>query len=495
MKKDLLSFFKENKKKFALLLMLYLLATLAIGMANYPYIDDIGRQVTGQANFAEAYARYFSEYASWLVQGNSHLTDMGLATPLLSASLLTLTSFLALFALSDGENLSWASAVASAFIGINPWFTEALSFRFDSPYIVLSVLVSVLPFIYYHKLKEAKQTGFFLLSLLGIFLMLNTYQASSGLYIVLLLTLIYKDLLAGETWQAALKRGITGAAAYLTALLLYLLQLALNPQLADRGDNTKLAEWTDLPRKIIENIRVYFDTLRAQSTSLWLFLFALLAALFIFQTFQYSRLKRGQTLALTVFYLLSSASLSFGLYSAFAITLADDRPRYIYGFAFFLSMIFILAGKDCSLKKQLNTVKLSTAALLIYYTLAFVFSYANTLYHQKETFERQSALLAGDLNQHLTSKNQTVYINKLFKDSAVYHNTLTNYPILDELIPRNADLYWPNVLWFNTLTHLDVSLTKTDIRESELRQADRLVSNPHYSIYRHNSKLYINMKH
>ena len=66
---------------------------------------------------------------------------------MVSAIILTLTSVVVLYVMFDGEQISWVSAMGSVFIGINPWFLEPISFRFDAPYICLSVLVSVIPII------------------------------------------------------------------------------------------------------------------------------------------------------------------------------------------------------------------------------------------------------------------------------------------------------------------------------------------------------------
>ncbi|MFR6452535.1 MAG: glucosyltransferase domain-containing protein [Streptococcus sp.] len=43
--------------------------------------------------------------------------------------------------------------LSSIVIGVNPWFLEALSFRFDNPFMSLSILVSLLPFIFWESKK------------------------------------------------------------------------------------------------------------------------------------------------------------------------------------------------------------------------------------------------------------------------------------------------------------------------------------------------------
>ncbi|WP_303975311.1 glucosyltransferase domain-containing protein, partial [Streptococcus merionis] len=171
MNKKMKSFVALNKSKIAVVFILYLMPLIAIGNVNYPYIDDIGRRIEGVANFGEHYSRYLSEFASYVVHGGTHLADAGLTTFILCAIILTITSFVLLFIINEGDKISWLEAIASIFVGLNPWFLEPLSFRFDAPYISLSVLVSVFPFIFY---KESYKR-YFIASVIGVFLMCNSY--------------------------------------------------------------------------------------------------------------------------------------------------------------------------------------------------------------------------------------------------------------------------------------------------------------------------------
>jgi uncharacterized protein involved in cysteine biosynthesis len=204
MKNKFLYFLHLNRNKILLIFFLYIFATCSVGVVNYPYIDDIARRVEGVGNFAAHYSRYLSEYASYVVQGSHHLTDTGLTTFVLSAIILTISSSLVLYVLFKGKKVSWISALGSIFIGINPWFIECLSFRFDAPYICLSVLCSVLPFILY----ESKAINYFMLSVVGVFLMCNSYQGSSGIFIIMLLTLLYRDYIENSSIFELIKKAI-----------------------------------------------------------------------------------------------------------------------------------------------------------------------------------------------------------------------------------------------------------------------------------------------
>ena len=77
---NLKGYIKRNKFVLSLILGVYLLVNINISLAEYPYIDDIGRQVLGYTGFSEHYSRYLSEFSARLIQGGTHLTDPGLTT-------------------------------------------------------------------------------------------------------------------------------------------------------------------------------------------------------------------------------------------------------------------------------------------------------------------------------------------------------------------------------------------------------------------------------
>lgn len=481
-------FITANKRKLLVILFCNLAMNITIGLVDYPYIDDILRQRQGIANFAAHYARYFSEYASWFFQGNRHLTDMGLTTHVLSACIMSLTAYLVLYILSKDLKLSWLSAIASILIGINPWFLEVLSFRFDSPYICLSVLVSVIPFVF---LKHHKVFSFFISTIVSIFLMCNSYQASSGIYIVTLLTIIFYNLLSGHDIKNELFTILIAGVAYSIGMFLYLVEMKFNPQLLERGDSTKISEISDLIPNIIENVRIYALTLKNQSANVWLYLFIFTFIIFTLQVLTFKQTNFFKRSIYFILYVFVGFIFSYGVYLFMATTLADDRPRYIYGFAYFISIMLIVSG---SFKEnKIRWLQTGIVGLLCYYMLSFGFTYASTLKYQKNTFENQVLMLADDITDLELDNISTVYINKFLKNSVVYDNTKINYPILDDLVPNNESLYWPNFMWFNSVSHLDINFQPKDT--SDLGEEYQLVlSKKFYDIFKKDDELFINMK-
>lgn len=191
-------------------------------------------------------------------------------------------------------------------------------------------------------------------------------------------------------------------------------------------------------------------------------------------------------------YLILAAVFSYGVFLVFTESLATWNPRYAYGFGVFIAIIMIcLTAKSSS--RSINLASKGISLLLTYYLISFVFTYAVTLNYQKESFEKQSVILATDLKSTLSTENRNVHMNKLFRETPVLLNSEINYPILRALIPRNDDLYFVNNIIFNTYTGLDVSISQ--IPEAfDQSSAKFEVSNIYYDIYSKDDSLYIFMK-
>ncbi|MGC6570048.1 glucosyltransferase domain-containing protein [Streptococcus parasuis] len=480
---------RTNKFQIGFVAAIYLLFAIYLGSINYYYIDDIGRRLDGTTGFAQHYARYFAEYASHLVQGDSHLTDLGLTTYILSALILTQISSLVIYIVNSEETISWVTAFVSIFIGLNPFGLELFSFRFDTPYMMFSLLFVIIPFLWF----KTNQKLYALSSIIGIFLMFNSYQASSGIYIMLVIFLGLLEFAKELDFMRHFQFLLSSAAYYGIALVSYFIEMRMNPQLLSRGENTSIASLTELPAAIVNNTRVYFETYQNELPNLWKFCILILIVVFILQLIFSARKSRVFLFFISLMYLLMSAVLSFGVYIASTATLADDRPRYAYGLAILVGVIVIYVVSKRN-QRFLNLVGKLVAIVLTYYTLSFSMAYVSALDNQKTDFEMQAAVLSTQINTYLTDENNLVFINRFLEDSQAYVNATTNYPILDNLVPSNQAVYWPNVMWYNSITHSNINFQGFDFSTVDLSTFELLQSNYNFDIYRNDYQLYVYMK-
>lgn len=478
----------KNKYLIFMTVGIYEAAILAIGIVNFPYIDDTARQLAGGTDFAKSYSRWGSEFASWLVQGSRHLTDMGLTTHILTGMILAFASIIAVYVLND-KKLAVLPLVVSTIIGLNPWFLQNVSFRFDSPYMALSILASFAPFLWWEKNKKT----FFIMSIIGIFFMCNTYQASSGIYIVMVLALALKEIVSNEKMAKILQKVLLSAIAYMIAMFVYLFETKFNPELANRGGNVVVARLVDMPKTILDNSQMYLNKILEQSAHIWIYLFVILIALFILTNVLSSEANFFKTLFFVIAYLILAAILSYGIFLIFPEKLALASPRYAYGFSVFVALTFILLLRKMPLF-SFNLVTKLLVSLFCYYLLSFPFIYAASLHYQKESFERQSLILATDLKNVITPDTTGIYSNTLFKESPILLNTERNYPIIDNLVPHNQEIYWPNQLLFITYTGIQFNIQAFAVDKFEKKAEELKVSDYYYDIYKKDTNIYVIMK-
>lgn len=482
---EFLSVAKKNILKVACLLFIYEFVLILIGMTNFPYIDDTGRQIQGNTFFGAHYSRWGSEFLSWIVQGNDHLTDLGIVTFILSGIVLTFASLILVYVLND-KRIGWLPMIASSLLGLNPWFLGCVSFRFDGPYMTVSVLSAIFPFLYWNK-----KGIFYPLSIICIFLMCNTYQLSSGIYIVIVLTLLFKEFLQKENIFHLLKTALFSALSFSAGILLFFFETKLNPEIAKRGASVEIASLTELPISFARNAHVYFATIYRQSSFHWKVLAVVLMIIFIGTCIKKSKITAIGTGISAIVYLGLASVLSYGVFLVFSASLASSNPRYAYGFAAFFT-ILLICMTDYSKTIGLKRVTRFTSVLFLYYLLSFPLVYAAQLHFQYESFQNQSLQLSSDISPYINDKRKTVITSRLFKNSPILVNSEQNFPMLNDLVTNNEWLYWPNNYLFNTISGLDVTFAPHVHPENfSASGKEKVVSNYFYDIYTTDQELYI----
>ena len=462
---NLKGYIKRNKFVLSLILGVYLLVNINISLAEYPYIDDIGRQVLGYTGFSEHYSRYLSEFSARLIQGGTHLTDPGLTTNIISAFILTFASTILLFVLFPSKKVTPVLALASTVIGINPWFLEPLSFRFDNPFMSLSILVSILPFIFWESRKL-----FSICSVVCIYLMCNSYQASSGIYILMTLTLLFLEVV--YSGKLNIKSLVCSILSYVGGMVLYKIQITIKPPIfADQGNIPSLLH---LPSIMLANAKGYLKNIYLQSTKVWILLFIV-------------------ALAFTFAWLALGSILSYGSYLILSEQFYLLRPRYEYGLGVFSSIVLVVSLGITNRNQIINVLKSVFSSLLIFYFLAFSFIYVSNLKQQNNTFEVQSAMLGNSLNKYLNDKNNVVNINRFVANSPIYENATSVYPMISSLIMPNTNVSWDMTMRFNAITKFNVDFKPFDATtvNSEYKQ---LETTKMYDVYTKDNELFVVMK-
>ena len=184
---DFRSFVKPGLVMFGV----YLLGILTIIRADFSYLDDLGRSSDGSRGWYY-WSRYVSEFSSILVHGDTNLTDISPLPQLLAILILSISSVLLVYVIGN-RKITLMRLFASIPLGLSPYFLECLSFRFDAPYMALSILASIVPFLFITRKK-----AFLVCSAVSLLIMCMTYQAASGIYVLIVIILGFRDWISRE---------------------------------------------------------------------------------------------------------------------------------------------------------------------------------------------------------------------------------------------------------------------------------------------------------
>ena len=188
------------RKLFFALLFIYGFAINAIIRANYNYIDDLGRVAQGYRGW-DNFSRFTSEYLSIFIHTNRFLNDISPLPQYLAVFLLAISSLILIVLITDNLKFTWWSVIAVIPLGLSPYFLECLSYKYDSPYMSLSVLASIGPLIFMDSKRMVYTSAVFI----GTLIMCTTYQVSSGIFVLCSLFVYAKRLNRSEEHTSELQ--------------------------------------------------------------------------------------------------------------------------------------------------------------------------------------------------------------------------------------------------------------------------------------------------
>ncbi|WP_311749210.1 glucosyltransferase domain-containing protein [Proteus terrae] len=166
------------KNKFILLLcVIYILPII---LANVYYIDDMGRAASGYGWDDDG--RIFATLIMQAISFNQIIASIYPLSLIISAFIILLSGYIVSQVLIQKNNSFYN--ISSLILLTSPFYLENLSYRYDSIPMSLSVLLSVIPFLYKSKLK------FFISSLFCLTIVFGLYQTSSMIYFAVLVCIL-----------------------------------------------------------------------------------------------------------------------------------------------------------------------------------------------------------------------------------------------------------------------------------------------------------------
>ena len=241
-----------NKKEFIssvlFLSIIYVLAISSIIRANFSYIDDLRRSIEGNA-LGGSFSRHISNFLGYFIHAGG-ITDISPLPQLVACFILAITGFLLVKIICNKTNY-WL-LIASLPLGISPYFLECFSYKFDAPYMAISILASVFPFIFMNKNRWL----FSVICLLSTLVMTMTYQAASGIFLMLTLYVFFTNLNYKRT---TLKKNFIflciSLISFCVAILMFRLWF-MTPNESGSYVSTEMTKFTNLITVFLHNLYV-----------------------------------------------------------------------------------------------------------------------------------------------------------------------------------------------------------------------------------------------
>ena len=363
--------YKPFLKPFLFIFVIYCISMLAIWRSGVSFIDDNGRALTGKG-WTSDFNRYSSSILSFfLIQLNTSLVDISPWSQIIAMAFLATASLLMVYYFGDIHKKT--HLVASALVGLTPFTLVCWLYKFDAPCMAMALLTSTIPFIFIKESSTKKDLiKFTIASIIGLLITLTSYQAFSGVYLLIALAFVLKYFLGEQKLRPLFKYLGCGLFSFLIAGIAF----KLLPT-ASGYRSIETLSFSNLIPDIFHNIANIFTQIFASFAPSWILFTALSLICASITIFINTKSKTGRkfiSLAAFVIFFLLAIPFSYGIYLLLAD--APTNPRSLIGIGSILAIFTIIALNKFSKKQNIyiKTILAAPAIVLVY--LFFIYSFA-----------------------------------------------------------------------------------------------------------------------
>ena len=339
MQEKLIRFFTTRlkvKQSFLILFFLYILSYYKLLTCNYLYADDQGRKYMGYHGWLD-WSRWTNTLLSNIIHTDTFLSDISPLPQIMACALLALASLLAVQIIFGEKEVSLIGIVPSLMLGVNPYFLGCMSYKYDSIYMAISVLASIVPMYYwiFAKNEKPRTVRYISLSVLCLLVMLTSYQSSAGIYPMLVAIIALKELFKKDDFNETLKFIAFSVISYLLSLLIFVAALMMHR--SDSGNWAPISSIQDLFLNYSNHYSIVFQDSKLIWTGMALILLTVLAI-------QYVAHYNGNKLKGFLYFALGLFGISLVAFGAnlFILEKKTLLPRYMYGVDIAIAFLILL---------------------------------------------------------------------------------------------------------------------------------------------------------
>jgi len=413
--------FHDFLKPVLIMFGIYLLGTLTIIRANFLYFDDIGRSAAGYRTWYGT-SRYVTDFLSLFIHPEINLTDISPVTLLLAILILSVSSVLLVYILCD-KKINLSGLIASVPLGLSPYFLECLSYKFDAPYMALSIFASIVPFLFI-----ARRKAFIFCSVVFLLVMCMTYQATSGAYLLIAITLCFQN------WNCREKKSKEILYFFGITIFSFCIAMLLFKFFLMRDIDVEPYPLIQLLLGMLNNVKNYALIINNDFGIIWKTGIFLVALFFITKSVYTSKQKKIYSLLISILILALTFILSLGTY--LILSNLGFYARNLLGFGIFLAIISIYVISNY--KKFASVVVIA----LSWCFLVFSLSYGNALADQERYANFRISILLHDLSNLYPEAGRdkmTIQIKNSIDYTPVVKNIAKHNRAIERLVPKRLD--------------------------------------------------------
>lgn len=466
-------YIKENFRFFAFIYIIYLIGYASLLRADSFYIDDMRRVLDGVAGW-ENFSRFSSNFLSGIFNTSKVLTDLSPLSQFISIGFLSLSSLILVISFND--KLGYLPLLASAFIGLSPYYLENMSYKYDSIYMAIAVFSTIFPFIF------TKRTRLFIItSILSLLLMYTTYQTANSIFIIASLLHAGKLSIENNKLKPAIYFLITSGSAFLLSTLIYKFFI-LNEVSA--YVSSEMYPINSLFSGVKNNLTIYFNDIKNNFRNTTLsYLVISVYVLYLLNIYVHTNKSIKKT-AINFLVSVIALLLSYGLYLVLVKPLWAARA--FTGIGVFIAIISILAIKYQS--NFLSSLSFAIICSTAYSLIVISTTYGNALKAQDEFNDFRINLLLSDLNSNLNPNiKYNIYVENSRVNAPRIDKATKAFPILNKLITirLQKDWSWTAIQIYKSKTKLNfVNKSCFNQTNKHLKNVDTI--HHRFSIYDNN---------
>ncbi len=419
---------------------IYLLGISAILRANFYYIDDLGRALFGYKQF-DFFGRYIPQYFTTVLHADSYLTDISPLPQLLAVVILAIAAVTVLHLVTGRDTFTAIEYISTIPLCLSPYFLECLSYKYDAPYMALSILASVAP-VLFHKRGNL---SYFLSVLVGMLAVCMSYQAASGIFPMFVVLIAFLKWQENTDWKPILRFVLVSAAGYLAGMLLFAMFL-LRP--SETYVSNTLPSAMELLPTAFRHLKQYYYYVVHDFKAEWLLMVALVCIGFVYTSLRDSRRSKYLTLVASGVVMAAFCVMAFGVYPVLSKPLYDPRAMYGFGALICFAAMPVVTRKHSVLFK-------AVCVMLCWCFFVFGFTYGNALAAQKDYTDYRITSVIHDLNELEIldeTKSKVYQIEGDIGFAPEIRNMPQDSDILNRLVPNTfgySSSYWRGFRFFN----------------------------------------------